>query len=211
MPLPLTPLKMESAEPPEGAGAGAGKVSPVPELVGWNVPVVSNAVGSGLAAASSRVRVIPETSSLPPTSDMMMAFWPPGPTSRISISDGKVWVRFLSLTITLVTVPVRPATVMLEGYGAPAPLSGMVIAAGLVNEFWPQGVGVGVTVGLGVGVGVGIGVGVGVGEGVIPGLRVGTGVGVTAIVVKGSIYRSNALNVPFGFVPSQFELSPQTG
>ena len=141
MPLPLTPLKIESAEPPAGAGAGAGKVSPVPELVGWNVPLVSNAAGIGLAAASSRVRVIPETSSPPPTSDMMMAFWPPGPTSRISISDGKVWVRFLSLTTTLVTVPLNPATVMFDGYGAPAPLSGIVIAVALVNVVWLQGVG----------------------------------------------------------------------
>jgi len=46
------PLKTERAEPPEGAGAGAGQVSPVPALVGWNVPVLSNAAGKGLAAAS---------------------------------------------------------------------------------------------------------------------------------------------------------------
>jgi len=90
-------------------------VSPVPIFVGWNVPVVKSAVGIGLAAASSSVRVIPVTSSPPPTSDMMMAFCPPGPTSRISRSAGKVWLKLFSLTVTLVTVPVRPATVMFEG------------------------------------------------------------------------------------------------
>jgi hypothetical protein len=84
-------------------------------LVGWNVPLVKAAAGIGLAAASSSVRVMPVTSSPPPTSDMMMAFCPPGPTSRISRSAGKVWVKLFNLTVTLVTVPVRPATGMFEG------------------------------------------------------------------------------------------------
>ena len=55
-----------------------------------------------------------------------------------------------------------------------------------------------------------MGRGLGVGEG----LRVGVGVGVGVGVVPGSmsvfVYRSNALNVPFGFVPSQFALSAHT-
>ena len=61
------------------------------------------------------------------------------------------------------------------------PLSGIEMAAGFVNVFWPHGVGVGVGVGVGDGVGVGVGVGVGGGVGVIPGLRVGVGVGVPDI------------------------------
>jgi hypothetical protein len=86
----------------------------------------------------------------------------------------------------------------------------IVIAAGFENVVVPQGVGVGEGVGVGLGVGVGVGVGVGGGVGVIPGLRVGVGVGVALKVVSVFTYRSNALNVPFAFVPSQFELSAQT-
>jgi hypothetical protein len=86
----------------------------------------------------------------------------------------------------------------------------MVMTAGFENVFVPQGVGVTVTVGVGDGVGVGVGVRVGVGDGVIPGLRVGVGVGVMLAIVSLFTYRSNALNVPFGFVPSQFELSAHT-
>ena len=82
------PLKTESAEPPEGVGAGAGHVSPVPLLVGWYVPVVKRESGMGPAAESASVSVMAVTSSLPPTSDMMMAFCPPGPTSRRSRSAG---------------------------------------------------------------------------------------------------------------------------
>ena len=108
-------MKIESGEPPKGAGAGAGHVSPVPMLVGLYVPEVKSAVGILLAAASSSVRVIFTTSSPPPTSDMMMAFCPPGPTSRMSMSAGKVWLKLFNLTVTFVTVPVKPATVMFEG------------------------------------------------------------------------------------------------
>ena len=83
-------LKIESAEPPKGAGAGAGQVSPVPMLVGCHVPPVRSAAGMGLAAASSSTRFMFVTSSPPPTSDMMMKFCSPGPTSRMSMSAGKV-------------------------------------------------------------------------------------------------------------------------
>ena len=109
------PLKTESTEPPAGAGAGAGNVSPVPRLVGLNVPVTNAAVVMLLAAASSSVRVT-FTASVPlPTSDMMMAFCPPGPTSKMSMSAGKVWDKLLSLTVTRVTVPPNPETAMFEG------------------------------------------------------------------------------------------------
>jgi hypothetical protein len=109
------PLKIESGVVPPGAGAGAGQVSPVPVLVGRNVPLVNRAAGMIVAAASSRVRVMPVTSSPPPTSDMMMAFCPAGPTSRMSMSAGKVWVRLFRLIVTFVTVPVNPATGIFEG------------------------------------------------------------------------------------------------
>src|SRR4029450_5491805 len=80
-----------------------------------------------------------------------------GPTSRKSRSSGKVWVKPLMVTVTLVTVP-WPATTMSDGYGVAGPLSGMEIGAGLVKA---TGVQLGVAVGVGVGLGVAVGVGVG--------------------------------------------------
>ena len=116
VPLGAVPLNIESAEPPSGAGAGALNTSPAPMLVGLKVPVVK-IVASGMlvAAASSSVNVIALISGPPPTSDIMIAFCPPGPTRSISISSGKVWVRPLSFTVTEVIVPVKPDTAMLEG------------------------------------------------------------------------------------------------
>ena len=109
------PLKAERAEPPEGAGAGGGHVSPAPMLVGLYVPVTNAADVMLLAAKSSSVRVTPVTGLPPPTSDMMMAFCPPGPTSRMSMSDWKVWARPFSLTVSVATLPVNPETRMFEG------------------------------------------------------------------------------------------------
>jgi hypothetical protein len=93
VPFGFVPLKTDRADPPDGAGAGAGKVSlPVPtSLVGWNVPETSGPLsGSAKSAASSSVRLTLMAGTLPPTSDMIMAFCPLGPTSRMSISSGKV-------------------------------------------------------------------------------------------------------------------------
>ena len=42
-------------------------------------------------------------------------------------------------------------------------------------------------------------------------VAVGVGVGVVPGSMSVFVYRSNALNVPFGFVPSQFALSAHTG
>lgn len=78
-----------------------------------NVPV-TNGEGRLVAAASSKVRVTPATGKLPPTSDMITAFCPPGPTSKMSMSPGKEWLRLFSLTVTLVMVPPR-ATGIFEG------------------------------------------------------------------------------------------------
>ena len=117
----FVPLKTERGEAPEAAGAGAGQVSgsgarPT-RLVGLNVPVVKPAAGILVAAASSSVRFTPGsgTAVLPPTSDIMTAFCPPGPTSRTSMSPGKVWFTPFSFTVTFKTVPLKPLTAMFEG------------------------------------------------------------------------------------------------
>jgi hypothetical protein len=68
-----------------------------------------------LAAASSSVQLI-ATASVPPiTSETRMNFTPVGPTNSISTSDGKVWLKPLMVTVTLVTGLLTPATVMLLG------------------------------------------------------------------------------------------------
>jgi hypothetical protein len=60
------------------------------------------------------------------------------------------------------------------------------------------GAGVAVRVGVAVGVGLGVSVRVGVSVGVVVG--VGVGVSVVSGRMSGFVYRSNALNVTFGFV-----------
>jgi hypothetical protein len=107
-PFGFVPLNTLNTLPPDGAGAGAGNIS-TPSLtsVGLNVPLTSGpALGRLVAAASSKVSVIPLTAVAPPTSDMMMAFWPPGPTNRMSTSSGNVWLRLFNVTVTLVITPV---------------------------------------------------------------------------------------------------------
>ena len=88
------PLKTEKGEAPEATGAGAGQVSgsgaSPTRLVGLNVPLTNVAPVMGEAAPSLKKRVMFVTSSPPPTSDIMMAFCPPGLTSRMSRSAGKV-------------------------------------------------------------------------------------------------------------------------
>ena len=71
-------------------------------------------------------------------------------------------------------------------------------------------VAIGVAVAVAVAVGVGVAVAVGVDVGVGLGVPVGVGVGVVPENASGFVYRSNACNVPFGFVPSQFALSAHT-
>jgi hypothetical protein len=83
-------------------------------LVGLNVPVVNRVPGKLLGAASSSVRVTPVTLSPPPTSDIMMAFCPPGPTRSTSMSEGKEWLKLFSLTVTFAMIPAE-ATNMFEG------------------------------------------------------------------------------------------------
>ena len=119
-------------------------------FVGLNVPVASGkASGNEVAAASSRVSVTPLTGPVPPTSDMIVAFFPAGPTSNTSMSLANPWVIPLSLTVTLVTVPANPAIDTLEGYGKAGPLvpvAGIAMLAVLVTVTHGTGVGVGVGV-----------------------------------------------------------------
>jgi hypothetical protein len=110
-------LNTDIATVAPGAGAGAGNVSlAVPTLLGLNVPLtICVASPIVVAAESSKVRFTLTMSPPPPTSDMIRVFCPAGPTSRISMSSGKVWLIPVRSTVTLVTLPVKPATEMLDG------------------------------------------------------------------------------------------------
>ena len=76
--------------------------------------------GSAAAAVSDNVNVTLLAFPLP-ASDITSTFWPPGPTSSTSTSLAQVWLRFLSLTVTVLIVPPSPATLITDGYGVPAP------------------------------------------------------------------------------------------
>src|SRR6185295_5472735 len=61
----------------------------------------------------------------------MIAFWPPGPTSNMSMSSGEVWLRLFSVTVTLLTTPVNPEIASDVGYGVAGPEALIVTAVGL--------------------------------------------------------------------------------
>jgi hypothetical protein len=46
---------------------------------------------------------------------------PDGPTSKISMSSGKAWLMFVRVTVAFVTLPLKPETEILDGYGAAMP------------------------------------------------------------------------------------------
>jgi hypothetical protein len=71
--------------------------------------------GSWLAASSSRTTLIAPRSSEPPASDQTFAFWPPGPTSRMSMSSGQVCETPFSVMLTSVIVPLEPETTQVDG------------------------------------------------------------------------------------------------
>ena len=122
-PFGSVPLNTLKADPPAGAGAGDGNGSPAPMFVGLNVPDDSApASGRLFAAASSSVKVTLLAGVLPPTSDMMMAFCPPGPTSIMSTSSGNVWLKLFNVTVRFVIELACPDTVSVDGYGLAAPL-----------------------------------------------------------------------------------------
>src|SRR5262245_14427921 len=67
---------------------------------------------------------------------MSRIFCPPGPTSSTSMSSENVWLRFFRVTVTLLTLPTTPATLMFHGYGLAGPevpVPGMAIAVGLLK------------------------------------------------------------------------------
>ena len=68
-----------------------------------------------------------------PASDSTMTFRPPGPSSRMSMSRPHWWLNERNVTVTLLTTPVRPVTLIEDGYGEPAVLSRIVIAVAFVN------------------------------------------------------------------------------
>ena len=110
------PLKIERLDTPLGTGAGAGNVSIEPLFVGRKVPETSGPdSGSAVAAASSRTRSTSTASAVPPTSDMTVARWPCGPTSRMSMSSGLRWLTSFSTRLTSVTaVPLLPVTAIVQ-------------------------------------------------------------------------------------------------
>ena len=80
-------------------------------------------------APSSKVRLTAEMSPAPPASDMSITFCPPGPTSRMSRSAGKVWVTELSRALTRTAMVASRRRQRLTDTAWPAPESGIVIAA----------------------------------------------------------------------------------
>jgi len=112
----------------------------------------------------------------------------------MSISSGNVWLTPVRSTVTFVTVPDNPDTAMFDGYGDPAALSLIVIAAGLENALPPHGepVGVGVAefvrVAVAVAVFVGVPLGEAVGVNVGEGEAVAVGVGVPQVVVSVKVH-----------------------
>src|SRR6185369_3226695 len=116
MPFGFVPLKTDSAELPDDAGAGAGKLSLDPLLVGLNVPDgIGESAGREWAAKSSRVIVALFSTWSPPTSDMMVALCPSGPTSKISTSFGESRRRSVSCTVIRFTLVPMPETLIIEG------------------------------------------------------------------------------------------------
>src|SRR6185436_3060359 len=131
-PFGLVPLNTLSADPPEGGGPGE-KVSTPSKFVGLNVPETSVPLsGKLLPAASSNVKVTLLTAMPLPTSDMMIAFCPPGPTSMMSTSSGNVWLKLFKVTVRLVIVPVA-GTEMVDGKGVAGPSWLIVIDPVLQN------------------------------------------------------------------------------
>src|SRR5437867_1241112 len=81
---------------------------------------MDEAFGSRSAAESSKRRVTLFRSAPPPASDINTTARPAGLTSSRSMSSGKEWLRLESVTVTLLTTPGRPETMMVEGYGVAA-------------------------------------------------------------------------------------------
>ncbi|WP_243695315.1 hypothetical protein [Agromyces protaetiae] len=128
----------------DGVGAGPGNASAVPLslFVGRKVPLDTvPPPASGPPAASENVRVA-FVAGTPapdgPMSDMNTRFSPVGETSRASMSPVAGCESEASVTVTAVTGPVNPLTVIGDGYALAAPLSGMVMEAVFENVVGPS-------------------------------------------------------------------------
>jgi hypothetical protein len=71
--------------------------------------------GSWAPASSSRTTWTAAVSSEPPASDQILAFWPPGPTSRMSMSSSQVCEAPMIVTFRSVIVPEEPETTQFDG------------------------------------------------------------------------------------------------
>src|SRR5688500_1406439 len=90
----------------------------------------------GTLAALSSVTFAPTMSVPPPTSDIITAVWPCGPTSRISTSAGNVWLIAFSRTVTFASWIGMLVTLISDGYGEPGPtIVGIVIEVELVKVY----------------------------------------------------------------------------
>ncbi len=86
------------------------------KLLGLNVPLTNGPLSGIVAAAASlNVTLTFVTAVPPPASDIRSTLCPAGPTSKISKSSGKVWVRLFRVTVTFVTVPPKPEALMVDG------------------------------------------------------------------------------------------------
>ena len=115
VPFGFDPLKTERAEPPPGAGAGAGN-APFPRVVGLYVPETRGPVaGSEVAAASLNRKFTPVTAVLPPTRDMISAFPPDRRASNTSTSLGKVCEKPFRFTVAEHRYEGKPVTTIEDG------------------------------------------------------------------------------------------------
>ena len=70
--------------------------------------------GSMTAALSEKVRF--EWIVCPvPAFSMSLSAWPPGPTNSTATSPANPWFRVFSVTVTLLTVPFIPVTLIVDG------------------------------------------------------------------------------------------------
>jgi hypothetical protein len=99
-----------------GALNGSGFCAALIALEGRNVPLASGpAAGSIVAAASSSVMLMPDAAVVPPMSEKKTNLFPLGATTIMSMSYGKVCESPVSVKVTLLMLPERPETVMLDG------------------------------------------------------------------------------------------------
>src|SRR5581483_3909613 len=136
VPFGLVPVNAERVEPYGGAGAGATKLEANPSSVGLKVPETMGPLGEAgndNDAASSNVSITLATEYGPPVPPISTAVCPAGPASKASISFGNWWLRLVIVTVTLLTSPANPETLIVEGYGTAGPWSGIVMDPPLPN------------------------------------------------------------------------------